>query len=83
MGIEDFARQVKEASIKLAALSGDQKNRALAQIARSLSDREAEIIKANREDLERSQRENLPEPLLKRLKFDQPKIADVIDVSTA
>lgn len=25
MGIEDFARQVKEASIKLAALSGDQK----------------------------------------------------------
>ncbi|HHU87144.1 MAG: glutamate-5-semialdehyde dehydrogenase [Pelotomaculaceae bacterium] len=79
MGIEDFARQVKEASIKLAALSGDQKNRALAQIARSLSDREAEIIKANREDLERSQRENLPEPLLKRLKFDQPKIADVID----
>jgi glutamate-5-semialdehyde dehydrogenase len=79
MGIEDFARQVKEASIKLAALSGDQKNRALAQIARSLIDREAEIIKANREDLERSQRENLPEPLLKRLKFDQPKIADVID----
>ena len=79
MGIEDIARQVKEASINLAALTGDQKNRALAQIARSLSEREAEIIKANREDLERSQRENLPEPLLKRLRFDQPKIADVID----
>lgn len=79
MGIEDFARQVKVASIKLAALSAGQKNRALAQIARSLSDRETEIVKANQEDLERSAGENLPEPLLKRLKFDQPKIADAID----
>ena len=34
MGIEEFARQVKEASIKLAAMSADQKNRALAQIAK-------------------------------------------------
>ena len=38
------------------------KNRALAQIARSLSDREAEIIKANREDLERSQRKTCLSP---------------------
>lgn len=79
MGINEFAGQVKEASIKLAAMSKDQKNRALAQIARSLNDRQDEIIEANREDLTRSERENLAEPLLKRLKFDQAKITDVVD----
>lgn len=79
MGINEFAGQVKEASIKLAAMSTDQKNRALAQIARSLIERRDEIIKANREDLTRSESENLAEPLLKRLKFDETKIADVVE----
>jgi len=79
MGISEIARQVKEDSIKLAAMGADLKNKALAQIARSLTEREDEIIKANREDLARSERENLPEPLLKRLKFDEAKIADVVD----
>ncbi|MDD4238550.1 MAG: glutamate-5-semialdehyde dehydrogenase [Desulfotomaculaceae bacterium] len=79
MGINDIARQVKEASIKLAAMGAEHKNRALAQIARSLTERENEIIKANQADLKRSEEENLPEPLLKRLKFDEAKIADVVD----
>ncbi|MFA4884936.1 MAG: glutamate-5-semialdehyde dehydrogenase [Desulfotomaculaceae bacterium] len=79
MGINEFAGQVKEASIKLAAMDKGQKNRALAQIARALVERQDEIIKANREDLTRSERENLAEPLLKRLKFDEAKITDVVD----
>lgn len=79
MGINEFAGQVKEASIKLAAMDKDQKNRALAQIARALVERQDEIIRANREDLTRSEKENLAEPLLKRLKFDEAKITDVVD----
>jgi glutamate-5-semialdehyde dehydrogenase len=79
MGINEFARQVKEASIELAAMSAEQKNRALNQIALSLVERQAEIIKANQEDLARSESEKLAEPLLKRLKFDETKIADVVD----
>ncbi|WP_286723710.1 glutamate-5-semialdehyde dehydrogenase, partial [Pelotomaculum sp. PtaB.Bin117] len=79
MEINEIARQVKEASIQLAAMSADLKNRALEQIAGSLIDRQSEIIKANYEDLTRSATENLPEPLLKRLKFDETKIADVVD----
>lgn len=79
MGINEFARQVKEASIKLAAMGAEQKNRALARIAGSLIDRQGEIIKANLEDLTRSQSENLPGPLLKRLKFDETKIAEVVE----
>lgn len=79
MGIHDIARQVKEASIKLAAMEGDLKNRALAHIAASLTKRQDEIIKANQADLQRSKQQNLAEPLLKRLKFDEAKIADVVD----
>ncbi len=79
LGINEFARQVKDASIELAAMSAEQKNRALNQIAISLIERQEEIIKANRDDLTRSEREKLAEPLLKRLKFDEAKITDVVD----
>lgn len=79
MSIKKFAGQVKGASIKLAAMSTDQKNKALAQIAQSLIDRKNEIIKANQEDLARSEKENIPSSLLKRLKFDEAKIVDVVD----
>jgi glutamate-5-semialdehyde dehydrogenase len=77
--MDELARQVKESSIKLAAAGAEVKNKALAQIAQSLYDRKEEIIRANREDLDRSEQENLAEPLLKRLKFDEEKIADVVD----
>lgn len=79
MGIHDIARQVKEASIRLAAMEAQRKDSALAEIAGALIKRRDEIIKANQEDLQRSKKENLPEPLLKRLKFDEAKITDVVD----
>lgn len=75
----ELAFSVKRASIKLAAANTELKNQALAQIAKSLLDRKDEIIKANTEDLKRSEDENLAEPLLKRLKFDDAKIKDVVD----
>lgn len=79
MSITEMACQVKDASIKLAAADSKLKNEALAHIARSLIDRKDEILKANAMDLKRSEEENLAAPLLKRLKFDDAKIADVVD----
>ena len=79
MEMRELAAQVKEASIELAAIGGEKKNAALANIARDLWERREEIIKANEADLERSSREGLPEPLLKRLVFDQEKITDTVD----
>lgn len=79
MEMKAIARQVKDASIRLAATETDLKNEALALIARSLLERLDEIVEANQKDLERSKKENLSEPLLKRLKFDQEAIADVVD----
>ncbi|HAP93832.1 MAG TPA: glutamate-5-semialdehyde dehydrogenase, partial [Desulfotomaculum sp.] len=79
MNINELGCRVKEASIKLAGAGMEQKNKALAQIAESLKHNKETIIKANREDLLRSEKENLPAPLLKRLKFDETKIRDVVD----
>jgi len=77
--MNELARRVKEASIKLAGAGGELKNRALEEIAEALMKRKDQIIEANREDLIRSEKENLSAPLLKRLKFDEAKIADVVD----
>lgn len=79
MDMKELACQVKNASRNVAALKSDIKNNALVKIAEALVNRKDEIIKANMEDIKRSQDENLAAPLLKRLKFDEKKIEDVID----
>ena len=78
MSVMDLARQVKAASLKLAALDGGAKNEALECIAKALENKKSEIIAANKVDLERSEKEKLATPLLKRLKFDEGKIADTV-----
>ena len=78
MSIKQMASLAKQASIKLAAAPTDLKNQALREIARALEARQEEIVQANAADVARSQAENLAAPLLKRLNFDQSKIAEVI-----
>jgi len=77
--MHELARQVKESSLKLAAAGSELKNRALALMVASLNGRKDEIIRANLADLERSKQENLAAPLLKRLVFNEAKIADAVD----
>ncbi len=79
MKMDELASQVKEASLQLAAADTELKDKALKFIAASLQTRKEEIISANRVDLERSKKENLPAPLLKRLIFDEAKIVDVTE----
>ncbi|MCL6449008.1 MAG: glutamate-5-semialdehyde dehydrogenase [Armatimonadetes bacterium] len=79
MSMLELARRVKEAARELAGFTAEQKNNALASIAESLQNRKEEISKANREDLRRSEEEQLPPPLLKRLKFDEAKIAEAVE----
>ena len=78
MSVLQSAMAAKEASIYLAAISTDIKNNALLTIAQALQKNIHAIVQANSIDLERSQQENLPAPLLKRLKFDEAKIQEVI-----
>ena len=74
----DLAIAAKKASLGLAALPTKVKNVALAQVAKALMEHANEIIAANKKDIERSEQENLAMPLLKRLKFDEAKIKDVV-----
>lgn len=79
MTIKDTAAKAKAASIQLAGTSGDTKNAALAAIAALLIEKTPEIIAANNLDLTQAAKDNLAAPLLKRLKFDKNKIAEVCE----
>jgi len=68
----------KSASIQLAAVKTDVKNRALNEIAEAIQQRHDEIISANQEDLSAAEKDHLAMPLLKRLKFDEGKIAQTV-----
>ncbi|MBN1795439.1 MAG: glutamate-5-semialdehyde dehydrogenase [Sedimentisphaerales bacterium] len=78
MNVAELAAIAKNASIKLAAVDTKTKNTALAEIAEALKENSAQIIAVNKEDLTKAQADNLAAPLLKRLKFDEQKIADCV-----
>ncbi len=77
MGIRESASLAKRASIRMAAMETDVKNRALAAVSEALKANQQQIIQANKEDLTEAEKTNLAAPLLKRLKFDEKKIAEV------
>ncbi len=79
MGMLDMAAKAKQASIKLAAADAEHKNSALKKIGELLDKRREAVKAANLKDLERSEKENIAPPLLKRLKFYDEKIDDAID----
>lgn len=79
MKTKEYAKQAKQASIPLATISTELKNKALKSIAIKLKEKQNQIIAANKTDIKRSEKEKLAPALLKRLKFDESKIQDVID----
>lgn len=78
MDIRLMAGQARVAARKSALLAGAMKNQGLEQIALHLQERADSIIAANQSDLARSQAEGLAAPLLKRLRFDAAKLAEVV-----
>jgi len=77
MIIAEKAKEAKAAAILLGAVKTEIKNAALGRIAEALKKRASEIISANAKDLQIAEKNKLATPLLKRLKFDEGKIADV------
>lgn len=77
MSIAEIAGAAKAASIQLAAVKAKVKNKALAGIAKALKQNGAKIVSANKQDLAEAGKSGLSAALLKRLKFDEQKIADV------
>jgi glutamate-5-semialdehyde dehydrogenase len=77
MSIAEIAAEAKAAAIQLAAVRTEVKNSALEAIANTLRQRCDHITAVNEVDLEAAKKNQLAEPLLKRLKFDEDKIGDV------
>jgi glutamate-5-semialdehyde dehydrogenase len=76
MDIKEKSMHAKKASNLMAAVQSNTKNQALENIANALEKNMIHLIAANQIDLERSKKQNLAAPLLKRLKFDESKIKE-------
>ncbi len=79
MDIKQICINASDAAIRMAALDSETKNNALARISMALLENKDRIIEANNVDLKRSEEEKLASPLLKRLKFDEKKINDIVE----
>lgn len=78
MSITQEAKIAEQAGILLSAADGDTKNNALKKIARELENQKERIFEAGRKDVENAYADNLPNPIIKRLVFDENKLSDVI-----
>ena len=76
--LHDTAVNAREASYVMASLNSEVKNKALANVAKMLKESKDAIFAANRADLEEAEKNNLDTPLLKRLKFNEDKLNDVV-----
>ena len=78
MTIQEQAALMKLDSSKMAATTSEKRNSALkAIIAALLSNKEA-ILAANKKDLDEAGKSHVDVPVLKRLKFNEDKLNDVI-----
>ena len=73
-----LADSAKRDSVLLASSAEKQRNGALASIAKALEDGAEAIFEANRADMADAAADNLPQPIVSRLKFDEDKLSDCI-----
>ncbi len=78
MSIQDEIRKVKLASPRMAASPEETRNQALQMVCDALLAHQEEIFAANLEDMAQAQRDGVAAPVLKRLKFDEGKLRDVV-----
>jgi glutamate-5-semialdehyde dehydrogenase len=77
--ISEITKQVKAGSFQMSLLNEAIRNQALETIALALLKKKERIFEANRTDLNKAVAAGLPAPIVKRLKFDEQKLSDVID----
>ncbi|NCC43662.1 MAG: glutamate-5-semialdehyde dehydrogenase [Clostridia bacterium] len=78
MNIKEETRKMKLTASKLAASDIAQRNKALTLIADTLCSHTDEIFGANEADMKAAKENGIAPAVLKRLKFDQGKLNDVI-----
>ena len=73
MNIKEEAKAVKLASPKMAGTSEEARNKALMEVVKQLKARQQEIFEAKQGEIDK-----VAAPIIKRLKFDETKLRDVI-----
>ncbi len=76
-GMLEITAKMKADSFKTSALSIETRNAILAGVKKALNEKKEEIFAANREDLENAKINNIPDPVVKRLRFDEHKLEAV------
>ncbi len=74
----ELARSSKSASFKTANLKSETRDKALRLISEALTAHKSEIFAQNQLDLINAKAENLPQPIVNRLKFDDHKLTDIL-----
>ena len=75
--LSEIAADAKAAALVLARLDTKTKNRVLQAMAAQIENHCAEILEANRKDLEFAKKENIPDSLVARLAVDETKVRDM------
>ena len=78
MSIREEVKEMKKAAPFLAASSNDTRNDALERIAKNLKANAKAIFEANARDLEAAKENGIAPSVVKRLKFNEDKLADVL-----
>ncbi len=78
MAIKEQAHQMKLDAAKLAAATNEERNRALAAAGAALEAHKEEIFEANAKDLAAAEENGVAPAVMKRLKFDEHKLSDVL-----
>ncbi len=78
MTIKEKAAAMKLDSTLMASKPAEMRNRALSAIIKALQENQAEIFRANEQDLAEAAANNVPEAVVKRLKFTPQKLFDAI-----
>lgn len=78
MNIKEQVAKLKLDSPKMAMQSKEKRNNALLAVADALESHKSDILRANEEDLATAKENHIPDTVLKRLKFDEKKLADVV-----
>ena len=79
MNVREEVYQLKKVAPAFAASSCEVRNRALAAAAHTLREHADEIFAMNKKDLDEAKENAISEAVMKRLKFDEAKLQDVID----
>ncbi len=76
--IREKAREMKLASPHMAAVPEKTRNAALEAIADALMTNKSAIMEENAKDMKAAEEKGISAPVMKRLRFDDAKIADVL-----